>query len=584
MNYRIVVQILLLMSTSGLSAFGNKTLVVPRSQSVDAARELVGWEREINKFCADYYWSLSFAPVYTRSLRNEQIINYLFDGHSQFVFSGSRVPNRGKNDILADYFGLAPDFESSIVFEPRITNFIFDIDWYVGLDRVYKGLYLRVHAPIVYAKWDLHMDECIMNQGTMFYPAGYMGQTQVPNNQLVDSVQQALQGTRNMNGELQPLTFGNMSIPLAYGKIVGRQELTRVSDVQLVAGWNIWADDWYHAGFNIRTSLPSGNVPCGVFLFEPLVGNGGHWEFGVGFTGHVQVWSCRESEQSLSLYCDANLTHLFTVQQRRSFEFQRNGPGSRYMLLEEIRSGSDDLFLGVGGPPSPVQYNGLLIPAINLTTLKANISVPAQLDAVIKIGYVHGSYEFDVGYELWMRSREKLACRDRFAGTFAFKGDAQIYGFTPADLPIALGATEHDATLHGGQGITNFSAGAYYQNLNVDSPVQATSPGTLYQLNTADAATLSIPQLLVQTSNPSIVLTDADIANCSALSPTAITHKLFIHINNRWQEQRYLKECIKVTPFLGIGAFVECAQTGTRQCPGGAFSQWGIIIKGGLSY
>jgi hypothetical protein len=327
---------------------------------------------------------------------------------------------------------------------------------------------------------------------------------------------------------------------------------------------------------NLRTAVPAGNSPCAEFLFEPIVGNCHHWELGAGLTSHVQF--CVDSCNSFGLYLDANITHLFASQSRRSFEFLGHGPGSRYMLIETIRPESTDLFLGSsGGPAAPNQYNQVVVPAINRTTFRTTIGIPCQADVVLKASFIHNNFEFDIGYNFWGRSAEKLQCRDRLDGFFACKGDAQLYGFTASDAPVPLNATESKATLYGGQGASNFVAGDQFQNLNVDSPINAySSAGALQQLTSTDAATLSIPQAVVNTSNPAVLLTDADINNASALSPKAITHKLFFYMNSRWESD-------KVTPYIGWGGMVEFAQK-TFFNKRGAFSQWGFVFKGGLSY
>ena len=57
---------------------------------------------------------------------------------------------------------------------------------------------------------------------------------------------------------------------------------------------------------------------------------------------------------------------------------------------------------------------------------------------------------FDLGYNFWANSKEKLHCRETFVeNRYAIKGDAQIYGFTAdaGDNPIALNATQSMATI-----------------------------------------------------------------------------------------------------------------------------------------
>lgn len=560
---------------------GRRTFLLPRSQSVDAARELMGWQREINLFDKGTYWTLAFTPEYQHSFNPCAISNYLLGGNL-FNFTGSQVTNRAATDILADYFGLPSNFSSVVGFCPRITNFIFDINFYMGFDVLCSGLYFRIHAPIVHAKADLRLSERIRNPGSTFFPAGYMGPERVESDDLVHSVEQAMEGTNIIEGQPVPLVFGDMKSPLQFGKIFGREARTHMSDVHLVFGWNFLQDCWYHLGLNLRAILPTGNRPCSEFLLEAVIGNGKHWEFGLGLTSHVDIWESDSELWSCALYFDANLTHLVTSEQLRSYDFKDN-PGSRYMLLEQIHPGSENLFLGIAGPPAPNQYAGHLLPAINVTTLSSNISIPAQFDAVLKCSFFRCSWEIDFGYNLWIRSAEKLSCRRQFPqNIYALKGDAQVYGFAVDETPIALNATEHAATIHGGQGATNFVAGVEYTNANVDSPIVARDPGVLTQLNAADSAELGIAQLPVNTSNPAQLLNDNNIDTCSGLAPKAVTHKLFVYAGNRWEG------CECVEPYLGFGGEIEFAAGSTcyPACKKDRFAlnQWAVLVKGGFSY
>src|SRR5580698_7450125 len=97
-----------------------KTFLAPRSQSVNAARELILWHRYINLYCQDFYGAFSITPEYSHSFRPERIAQY-FWADDELVISGSQVPNRdNQTQILADYFGLSPLFQSTVRMKPEI--------------------------------------------------------------------------------------------------------------------------------------------------------------------------------------------------------------------------------------------------------------------------------------------------------------------------------------------------------------------------------------------------------------------------------------------------------------------------------
>jgi len=249
--------------------------------------------------------------------------------------------------------------------------------------------------------------------------------------------------------------------------------------------------------------------------------------------------------------------------------------------------------LNIGLAPDNVaattQYQGRLQPAINITTLDAKIEIGVQAELLAKLNYYRRGFEFEVGYNLWARSKEKLQCRDCIPDCYAVKGDAQLYGFTdPDELPVALAATQSKATINNGQAVTdsafpnlnsgNFNSGYEFANINADSIANASDTlGTaLNQLTTADANRLGLTQVAVRTSNPPVLLTDCDIDECSALLPKAISHTLYFSFSYA------LKRDIGVIPYIGGGAFTEFAPDCFVE--NSALSNWGVWWKMGVTF
>jgi hypothetical protein len=186
----------------------------------------------------------------------------------------------------------------------------------------------------------------------------------------------------------------------------------------------------------------------------------------------------------------------------------------------------------------------------------------------IKFAYQQCGWEFDIGYNAWVRSREKI-CRlgNGFpSNNYALKGDAFIYGFT-AGTAVPLSATESLSTIHAG---TNTPGGTTFALSQLNNPAIDNA-----QLAFAgDGITpLTGPNLVTQTntSAPPVILSDADINYCGA--PRALTNKFFAHVNYTWEQDN------DWTPFLGFGGSIECAQN----C-GCAMSQWAAWLKVGVSY
>lgn len=585
--------LILLLHTGNVFCFGQKTFFGTRSQALNGVRDLVGAESLIPRQypktyirsepaqeasettvsycvadevgCDKSYVVLSAAVEYDRSFHPSRISEFLFGCNPCMVFSGSRVPYRGSSDILADYFGLPADFQSTVSFNPIISSAIVDFNAFFGLDDWTPGLYFQLHVPIVHTKWDLNMCEQVQNAGEDFHPAGYMSPVRIERAELADSVSQYFGGN---------FTFGDMHDPLRYGKICGSRSLTQLAEVHATLGWNYVRQEEWHAGIGLRTAMKAWNGSTAQYLFEPVLGNCGHWELGATLTGHWQFWECNNHQ--LAFYCDAYITHLFGSNQLRSYDLN-SGNGSRYMLLEYFDTPPYDLQNSLEQAPS-AQYRSALTPAINLTTLETKIKMNVQADVVFKFAYQYKNWEVDLGYNFFGRSAETCEQREALCGTLALKGDAQVYGFNSDDNPVPVSATQHNATINTGQGVTNFVTGSEFANVNADNPEFAfdTLTFTLSQLNSTDAADLAIPQQQIFSSFDPIFLTDADINVCSGLLPRAISNKVFINAAYIW------KDALCIIPYVSAGASGEWA--GTNACNNSAFSQWGVWIKGGLTY
>lgn len=573
-----------------------------RSQARDSARELVGWHQFINRYDHDkIYGALAFTVEGTRSFDPSAIASTLFDsdlvdlnGERVIVISGSQVAHRGANDWLADYFGLPVDYQSTLSFKPRITQAIVNCSFYLGLDEWFNGLYLQFNAPIVHSRWNLHMCETINAPGITGYAPGYMSDilTGVNRSKLVNSFVDYVSNEQVPNLG-QDVTFA----ALTNSKMAqcGKAR-TGVGDVQMVGGWNFFQSDSYHIGINILGIVPSGLRPYGAYLFEPMIGNGHHWGLGAGLTGHYTAWRSQDENQNVTLFLDATINTLFKAHQRRSFDL-KNKPNSRYMLASLMGATVTNLYTTStpGGAdnatPPTLQFQNIMTPVANLTTVDVQSTIGAQADITIMASYVYNNITVDVGYNFWGVTREKLKflcqCPAPLDGTtWALKGDSLIYGFAigngttiPINAPVALSASESLATIHGG---TNGPAPAS-PNINVDNPAFAQYTATATGFPGTVIVDPPTTGAQVQTSSDPILLINANI-DLEAARNKGFSNKVFAHINYTGKEYEGW------IPFVGIGGNAEFGHHRDSECGvcGDVFSlalsQWGIWLKTGVAF
>ena len=310
-----------------------------------------------------------------------------------------------------------------------------------------------------------------------------------------------------------------------------------------------------------QTIVPTGNLPDPTYIFSPIIGNGKHWEFGLGLTGHLLLWQ-KGIEQRLLIYAEGNITHLFKNTQKRSFDFCQNGFMSRYMLLKEFDSSNN--------------YIGL-INAINFVTRDADVTIKLKADFSAKLSYYHCNFGFDFGYNIYGNTKEEVCIKnctnpldERF---FGFKGtqgvcaiqyneDAGNLGTLTGNNP-SINSTANNATIYSGGTVDNA--------INIPSP--AGTVDTAWN-NTAIAGDPISNAIIAFDSEPPVFISIKDLNRRSAESQSILTHKIFGHLSHTWHSRKF-------EPQIGIGGEVEF---NGKACEQKYTDNWGIWLKGGLAF
>ena len=580
--------------------------IAPRSQGVNLARHTAGWIHETH-LCErnSFYGALSIIPAYDRSFNPNHLAKCLFGPSlgpcNTIKVSGSLVQDRGARDWLADYFYLPTDFESTLQFKPVIDNFIIDANLYFGLEEWAKGLYCILYFPIVHSRWNLNFCERVQNAGVNDYAAGYFTSSAqgIPRNELLKDVSQFMSGNTISPSENDTNIIFE---PLISALIFPEKNIrTRIADVRVSIGWDAVNNACGRFGFYFQGAAPTGNTPEGNVLFEAIVGNGHHWEFGGGLSGCYRFGYSDDESSHWELYADATITHLFAKEQTSTFDL--NGkPLSRYMLAEKMTTPSKNLELDAtaGSQNEPeFQFNNEFAPLANLTTFPVNVKIDVQADIVCILNYANPCWNIDIGYNYWGRSCEKIEPVTRYEPIanvlWALKGDAQVFGFDrgpdgndPIIQSIALSATESEATIH--QGTNNTASNQPPTNPGIDSPAPAFAKNADPLLDNNPLNSVPTGNVLAQINTSIIpqILTPDDIA---FVGTSGSSSKFFMHIHYHLHQHT---NCW--APFIGFGGEVEFAHNAKNDCKEDncisceqpclncAVSQWGIWIKGGASF
>ncbi len=536
-----------------------------RSVSQNAARELAGWTGQVNQDNrGTHYGSFSITPEYTHSFSSGKIAHQLFNGNFtnccgiNIVGSAATTAANGATDWLADYFYLPTSYKGGFSVNPVIQNALVDLNLYWGMDEWAHGLFFRIHAPITWTQWNLSM---CMNQETPGTNGGIVTAL-LPANTLKNFLDFSCYGVKPQDRTVETTTY--TFTPLYYSKLCScSQSKTSLSDLQIDFGGNFVNNEAYHLGLFARAVAPTGTRPQGELLFEPMIGNGKNWEIGGGVTAHIQLWRSEEQEnEHCGLYVDANITHFFNAKQCRFFDLCNNGSWSRYNLaFKTTTQGTNTTFT--------------FCPVANLTAHAVKVSSAVQADVAALLNYTNGNYSFDLGYNFWARTCEKFdsgSCEP--CKTSCSSGACpSTYCASCDSCSICNNPTFYNEL----DGKTWSLAGANSAPLSAAN-AQSYSQATIHAQGPADAIG---SRIYLKQSN----------VNINGGRTKGLSNKVFTHFAYNWYDRQ------DWIPYLGIGGEVEfgggksCCTTRNANCnaccsscTNTAISQWGLWIKGGVSF
>lgn len=178
-----------------------------------------------------------------------------------------------------------------------------------------------------------------------------------------------------------------------YGKIGQARNLIGIDNLQITLGGfhkidRIESDtiDAWGALFSI-IEIPTGAGTKSEWLFEPQVGTN-HWAFGFGVDCKLLF------KMKYSIVIGGNFRHMIANWERRSFDLVKNGPWSRYLLVENIEDLDFTPTIG--------------LPAINMVTQDALIEGKNQINWYLRWARTSSSCLLELSYNLLYTQSEKI--------------------------------------------------------------------------------------------------------------------------------------------------------------------------------
>ena len=416
---------------SAVNTYGHN-FYVQRSQLTDFARRLVGVTPQFLVPCDMDYLNgyVAVVPEYMRSLDSDLIGDYFFFNGTNSMTFGSE--DGTGVDVFARNFLLNDQFYGLVNASPQVENFIADFQFRINFDEWVCGLYAELFVPVTWTRWKMSLEETVTDTG-QYILANQLGNT-VDADSPIGSIITAF------NGQILSPNFPDLTETLQYGRIdnstaSGRKSKTGVADIEAAFGYN-FCSEIYHVGMDIRGIFPTGNRPESHFLFEPIIGNGKHFEFGGSLTGHYEFWN-NSCDSCFGLWLQGAIYHVFKAKQRRIFDLNfANGTqniGSNRLLIKKYAGGAyaDEVLFGP-----------------NVLAVECKVSNAVHANAIALFYYKRCDFSLDIGYEFWVLTKDKLVVTGSIpANTYGVAGDsgtAGIYVNNTASQTTISGANAAD--------------------------------------------------------------------------------------------------------------------------------------------
>ncbi|MDR3646622.1 MAG: hypothetical protein P4L22_03710 [Candidatus Babeliales bacterium] len=435
-----------------------KTFFSYRPQDSNVARRMVGVIDKMSKTYDDGYSLVSLGLQYQETFKRNKLAEF-------FAFNKNKSMSYGPTCNEFDIYGinLGTTATGAICLNPVIKNVIVDVDMCNNWDFFICGLWSRFTLPFVYSRNELNLKEACRDfkippepfEKNLVTVDGFTGKA-VPFINL-----------RNAFDITRP--FGSAPA-LDFGKITEKRHDAQIAGLHLELGYDFYKTEDCFVGAGLHFVAPTGTKPEVQFLFEAVCGANKSGQVGGTFHAGYTMWQSCSGDQSLALYFDSIVTHLFASKQRRLFGLFIDGKtsaGSSYLLLKKFDASG--AIIG-------------LERAANLLAIESKIKANVMADIALMLQYDTCNVSTGLGWNYWSRSCEIIT--DDYCNPFKGNDKYGIKGNSLSDN----NSTESKSTI-----------------------------GTCSAIET----------------NP-VFLTNKDIDSSLALNPSTFSNKIFGFVGYNW--------------------------------------------------
>ncbi len=369
-----------------------------------------------------------------------------------FLLNGDKeltVDEKGLNDIGSEWLGLSTtttDFLGEFSIRPQREAVGVTVHYHWDVSNVVDGLWIEAWMAFMHVEHDLKFRECVdegearedtfetiseaLNNPFWCFGKWKSGGACCPNQKCVSATTCngacPTRGVRGGNNDCEPSCPKPSKCNACGTCTSGSLSKTGIDDLLLKLGYSVVRQDDVRVDIYGELLVPLNESQTAEFVFEPMIGNGGHVGLGAGIFVDGE-WDL-DHGHFLAFLGDIRYRYLFSSTEKRSFDV-KGKPFSRYMFYN--REGDDQFFQFFAS-------NG-----INLFTEDLRVRPGSQIE-----GWFAGHYRYqwinaECGYNFSYRSRDdaELKCTWQHSDsaisalfTNEFFPDAQI-----SDNPPTIG-------------------------------------------------------------------------------------------------------------------------------------------------
>lgn len=301
----------------------------------------------------------------------------------------------------------------------------------------------------------------------------------------------------------------------------------QLADIPIMIGYDFCKSDASHLGAYLKFVIPTGTQinPCLLqYVLNPVIGNGRHFEFGIGLSGHANLWVCDNS--SFGVYGDGYIDYMYGACQTRTFDLP-NQPMSRYALAYPLQGDANNEY-SIGNTMQAIGDVNLYQGNVNAT----------RGEFMLDFIWACHNWEVGLGYAFTGQTAEKMNCNSCISSpstnAYALVGEALQQSFGVGPISPA-NATDANGTI-------NIAA---YNNTMPPAGGSLYPQADFFYLGSTDqAAKVSQGENAAYVYGADTALQDAAFSlsandqagNCSGLMNAQVLNKIFGHIDYVWRD------------------------------------------------